>query len=148
MPDKAIDLLDQAAARVKLSATARPVAVQELEAELHQLRREQDYLASRKQYDNAAEVGKRIEAKEAELKTQVYDWERERGSGSAEVKAEHVAQIVSRLTGIPLNELTVEEREKLLHMEDALRARVIGQDDPGRGRGRRDRLSHRAAPRR
>ena len=63
---------------MKLSATARPVAVQELEAELHQLRREQDYLASRKQYDNAAEVGKRIEAKEAELKTQVEDWERER----------------------------------------------------------------------
>lgn len=51
LPDKAIDLLDQAAARVKLSATARPVAVQELESELHQLRREQDYVASRKQYD-------------------------------------------------------------------------------------------------
>ena len=61
--DKAIDLLDQAAAR-KLSATARPVAVQELESELHQLRREQDYVASRKQYDKTAELGKRIEAKE------------------------------------------------------------------------------------
>ncbi|HAV9244363.1 TPA: ATP-dependent Clp protease ATP-binding subunit, partial [Escherichia coli] len=65
LPDKAIDLLDQAAARVKLSATARPVAVQELESELHQLRREQDYVAARKQYDQAAELGKRIEAKEA-----------------------------------------------------------------------------------
>ncbi len=129
LPDKAIDLLDQAAARVKLSATARPVAVQELEAELHQLRREQDYLASRKQYDNAAEVGKRIETKEAELKTQVEDWERERGSGSAEVKAEHVAQIVSRLTGIPVNELTVEEREKLLHLEQRLHERLVGQDE-------------------
>jgi ATP-dependent Clp protease ATP-binding subunit ClpC len=115
LPDKAIDLLDQAAARVKLSATARPVAVQELESELHQLRREQDYVAARKQYDQAAELGKRIEAKEAELKKLVEDWERERASGSAEVKAEHVAQIVSRLTGIPVNELTVEEREKLLH---------------------------------
>ena len=51
LPDKAIDLLDRAAARVKLSATARPVAVQELESELHQLRREQDYVAARKQYD-------------------------------------------------------------------------------------------------
>ncbi|MGU0057237.1 hypothetical protein ACVXG7_25430 [Enterobacter hormaechei] len=56
LPDKAIDLLDQAAARVKLSATARPVAVQELESELHQLRREQDYVAARKQYDQAAEL--------------------------------------------------------------------------------------------
>ncbi|HCA2342487.1 TPA: ATP-dependent Clp protease ATP-binding subunit, partial [Klebsiella pneumoniae] len=124
-----IDLLDQAAARVKLSATARPVAVQELESELHQLRREQDYVAARKQYDQAAELGKRIEAKEAELKKLVEDWERERASGSAEVKAEHVAQIVSRLTGIPVNELTVEEREKLLHLEQRLHERLVGQDE-------------------
>ncbi len=129
LPDKAIDLLDQAAARVKLSATARPVAVQELESELHQLRREQDYLAARKQYDQAAELGKRIEAKEAELKKLVEDWERERASGSAEVKAEHVAQIVSRLTGIPVNELTVEEREKLLNLEQRLHERLVGQDE-------------------
>jgi len=129
LPDKAIDLLDQAAARVKLSATARPVAVQELESELHQLRREQDYMASRKQYDKAAELGKRIEAKEAELKKLVEEWERERASGSAEVKAEHVAQIVSRLTGIPVNELTVEEREKLLHLEQRLHERLVGQDE-------------------
>ena len=129
LPDKAIDLLDQAAARVKLSATARPVAVQELESELHQLRREQDYVAARKQYDKAAELGKRIEAKEAELKKLVEEWERERASGSAEVKAEHVAQIVSRLTGIPVNELTVEEREKLLHLEQRLHERLVGQDE-------------------
>lgn len=130
LPDKAIDLLDQAAARVKLSATARPVAVQELESELHQLRREQDYLASRKQYDKAAELGKRIEVKEAELKKLVEDWERERASGSAEVKAQHVAQIVSRLTGIPVNELTVEEREKLLHLEQRLHERLVGKTRP------------------
>ena len=129
LPDKAIDLLDCAAARVKLSATARPVAVQELESELHQLRREQDYMASRKQYDKAAELGKHIEAKETELKKLVEEWERERASGSAEVKAEHVAQIVSRLTGIPVNELTVEEREKLLHLEQRLHERLVGQDE-------------------
>lgn len=133
LPDKAIDLLDQAAARVKLSATARPVAVQELESELHQLRREQDYMASRKQYDKAAELGKRIEAKETELKQLVEEWERERASGSAEVKAEHVAQIVSRLTGIPVNELTVEEREKLLHLEQRLHERLVGRRSGARG---------------
>ena len=108
--------------RTKLSATARPVAVQELESELHQLRREQDYMASRKQYDKAAELGKHIEAKEAELKKLVEEWERERASGSAEVKAEHVAQIVSRLTGIPVNELTVEEREAAASGAAAARA--------------------------
>ncbi|MDI9694210.1 hypothetical protein QM268_17990, partial [Acinetobacter baumannii] len=65
----------------------------------------------------------------AELKKLIEGWERERASGSAEVKAEHVAQIVSRLTGIPVNELTVEEREKLLHLEQRLHERLVGQDE-------------------
>ncbi|MDW8313657.1 MAG: AAA family ATPase [Rhodovarius sp.] len=128
LPDKAIDLIDQAAARVKLSATARPVEVQELEAELHQLKREQDYAASRKQYEKAAEIGKQIEAKEARLKELIEAWEKERATGSAEVRASHVAQIVSKLTGIPVSELTEAEREKLLKMEERLHQRVIGQD--------------------
>jgi len=129
LPDKAIDLIDQAAARVKLSATARPVEVQELEAELHQLRREQDYAAARKNYDKAAELGKQIEAKEARLKELTEAWEKARATGSAEVRATHVAQIVSKLTGIPVDELTEAEREKLLKMEERLRQRVIGQDE-------------------
>ena len=129
LPDKAIDLLDQAAARVKLSTTSRPVAVQELDAELHQLRREQDSLAAGKKFDKASELGKQIEAKESELKKLVENWERERASGSAEVKSEHIAQIVSRLTGIPVTELTTEEKEKLLHLEQKLHKRVVGQDE-------------------
>nr|WP_149539648.1 AAA family ATPase [Siccirubricoccus phaeus] len=129
LPDKAIDLIDQAAARVKLSATARPVEVQEIEAELHQLRREQDYAASRKNFDKAAELGKQIEAKEARLKELTEAWEKERATGSAEVRASHVAQIVSKLTGIPVSELTEAEREKLLKMEERLHQRVIGQEE-------------------
>ncbi|NEX48140.1 ATP-dependent Clp protease ATP-binding subunit [Pseudotabrizicola algicola] len=129
LPDKAIDLIDQAAARVKLSATARPIDVQEIEAELHQLRREQDYAAARKNYDKAAEIGKQIEAKEATLKDLTEAWEKARATGSAEVLATHVAQIVSKLTGIPVDELTEEEREKLLKMEERLHERVIGQEE-------------------
>jgi ATP-dependent Clp protease ATP-binding subunit ClpC len=114
---------------VKLSATARPVEVQELEAELHQLRREQDYAASRRNFDRAAELGKEIAAKEGRLKALVEAWEKERATGSAEVTASHVAQIVSKLTGIPVSELTEAEREKLLRMEERLHERVIGQDE-------------------
>lgn len=114
---------------MKLSATARPVAVQELESELHQLRREQDYVAARKQYDRAAELGKRIEAGRGRAQ------EARRGLGAGaglrqcRGQAEHVAQVVSRLTGIPVNELTVEEREKLLHLEQRLHERTVGQDE-------------------
>jgi len=128
LPDKAIDLIDQAAARVKLSATARPVEVQEIEAELHQLKREQDYAASRKNFEKAAELGKEIAAKEARLKELTEAWEKDRATGSAEVRASHVAQIVSKLTGIPVSELTEAEREKLLKMEERLHQRVIGQE--------------------
>ncbi|MHC2109187.1 ATP-dependent Clp protease ATP-binding subunit [Methylobacterium sp. CM6246] len=129
LPDKAIDLIDQAAARVKISATARPVDVQELEAEVRQLKREQDYAASRKQFDRAQEIQAQHAAKDKALGEASERWRRERGSGSAEVTTEQVAQVVSKLTGVPVNELTTEERQRLVAMEERLHKRVIGQDE-------------------
>src|SRR6185503_3810353 len=76
LPDKAIDLIDQAAARVKISATARPVDVQELESEVRQLKREQDYAASRKKFDRASELKAQQEAKEKELQQATERWRR------------------------------------------------------------------------
>ena len=110
--------------------------MQELESELHQLRREQDYVAARKQYDRAAEPASASKPRRPSSRSSSRDWERERASGSAEVKAEHVAQVVSRLTGIPVNELTVEEREKLLHLEQRLHERPVGTRRGGPCRGR------------
>ncbi|MDI3307781.1 MAG: AAA family ATPase [Acetobacteraceae bacterium] len=129
LPDKAIDLIDQAAARVKISATARPVEVQELEAEVRQLRREADYATSRKQFDRAKEIQARHDAKTRQLEEATERWRRERGSGTAEVRAEHVAQVVSKLTGIPVTELTTEERQRLTKLEEKLHQRVIGQEE-------------------
>ncbi|WP_114389616.1 ATP-dependent Clp protease ATP-binding subunit [Notoacmeibacter marinus] len=129
MPDKAIDLIDQAAARVKISATARPIDVQELESEVQQIKREQDYAAARKQFDRAAALKEELETKQTELDALMDIWKRDRASATAEVRLDHVAQIVSKLTGVPVTELTSEEREKLLSMEDRLHERVIGQDE-------------------
>ena len=80
LPDKAIDLLDRAAARREAVGHGRPVAVQELESELHQLRREQDYVASAqaKVTTEPPSFGKRIEAKRPSSRSSVEDWERER----------------------------------------------------------------------
>ena len=114
LPDKAIDLIDQAAARVKISATARPVEVQELEAEVRQLKREQDYATSRKNFERSqgpAGAARRQGRRSSTTRTE--RWRRERGTGSAEVRTEHIAQVVSKLTGIPVTELTTEERERL-----------------------------------
>jgi ATP-dependent Clp protease ATP-binding subunit ClpC len=129
LPDKAIDLVDQAAARVKISATARPVEVQELVAEVRQLKREQDYAASRKQFDRAKEIQAQHDGRNQELQDATERWRRERGSTSAEVRTEHIAQVVSKLTGVPVNELTSEERQRLVNMEERLHERVIGQDE-------------------
>jgi ATP-dependent Clp protease ATP-binding subunit ClpC len=129
MPDKAIDLIDQAAARVKISATARPVDVQELEAEVAQIKREQDYAAARKQFDRAAELKRELEQKQKELDELLEIWKRDQASATAEVRADHVAQIVSKITGVPVTELTTEEKDKLLKLEEKLHERVIGQEE-------------------
>ncbi|QBR01086.1 ATP-dependent Clp protease ATP-binding subunit [Paraburkholderia pallida] len=129
LPDKAIDLIDQAAARVRIGATSRPADIQELEAEVAQLKREQDYASSRKRYDQAKAFEERINEKQKQLDEQMEAWQRKTGTETLEVTVASVAEVVSRLTGIPVAELTQEERQKLLKMEDKLRERVVGQDD-------------------
>jgi ATP-dependent Clp protease ATP-binding subunit ClpC len=129
LPDKAIDLVDQAAARVNLSATSRPAAILELEAELAQLRREQDYAASRKQFDRAHALDAEIGAKQKELTDSTDDWKKRIGTNTSNVTVTQIAEIVATLTGIPVAQLTEEERERLLNMEQRLHDRVIGQDE-------------------
>ena len=129
LPDKAIDLIDQAAARVRIGATSRPADIQELEAEIAQLRREQDYASSRKRFDEAKKFEERIGEKQGKLDERVEAWQRKTGSETLEVTVASIAEVVSRLTGIPVTELTQEERQKLMDMEDKLRERVVGQDD-------------------
>lgn len=129
LPDKAIDLIDQAAARVRIQATSRPAEVQELEAELQELRRELDYATSRKQFDRAKELEAKIKETEKALEEATERWKKTVASEVPEVRAEHVAEIISRLTGIPVSELTQEERERLLKLEEKLHERVVGQDE-------------------
>jgi ATP-dependent Clp protease ATP-binding subunit ClpC len=129
LPDKAIDLVDQAAARVKISATARPVDVQDLDSEVRQLKRETDYATSRKNFERSKDLQAQHDAKNKELEAAQERWRKDRGSASAEVKVAHIADVVSKLTGIPVTELTTEERERLTRMEEQLHRRVIGQEE-------------------
>lgn len=129
LPDKAIDLIDQAASRVRILSTTQNRDVKKMQDEIARLAREQEYATSRKQYSEAEklesqkqEMQKQKEQKETELRQQ-------RGVTTSEVTDEHVTQIVSKLTGIPVTELTQEEKEKLLHMEEKLHERVVGQDE-------------------
>ncbi|MEL2330693.1 AAA family ATPase, partial [Klebsiella pneumoniae] len=93
------------------------------------LKREQDYAASRKWYDEAKVFEKRIQERKEHLEQITERWQQTQGSKTEEVRVEDIAEIISKLTGIPVTELTAEEREKLLQMEEQLHRRVIGQDE-------------------
>lgn len=129
LPDKAIDLVDQSCARVRIGMTSRPSEVQELEAQIKQLKREQDYAKSRKKFDKCKQLEEQTKSTEDRLEKSLDKWKGRVGTGSEEVRVEHIAEIVSRLTGIPITELTTEERERLMAMEDRIHKRVIGQEE-------------------
>ena len=111
-----------------LQTTSRPVAIQESEAEIAGLKREQAYATSRKNFDKAKDYEAQIAEREKDLEEKTDAWRAKVGSSSADVKVGDIADIVSKLTGIPVNDLTQEEKDKLLQMEALLHQRVIGQD--------------------
>ena len=129
LPDKAIDLIDQAAARVRIGGTSRPPELHELGAQIDQLRRERDYASNRKNFERASALEARIEEHQGDYDQGLEEWNTTRSTSANQVGVEDVAQIVSRLTGVPVAELTTEERTRLMEMEQRLHERVIGQDE-------------------
>ena len=129
LPDKAIDLIDQAAARVRIASDTRTGEIAKLDDEIARAKREQESATNHKKFDEA----KKFESEIKKLTTQKDEltnkWKREKGVSTAVVQASDVAQIVSSLTGVPITELTEEEKAKLLHLEDKLHERVVGQDE-------------------
>ena len=103
--------------------------LQHIEANVRKLRQEQDAAGAAKQYDKAKDLGDRIKGDEKTLADTTAAWKKRRGTSSSEVSVEDVAQIVSALAGVPVSELTTEDREKLLQLEDRLRERVVGQEE-------------------
>jgi ATP-dependent Clp protease ATP-binding subunit ClpC len=128
LPDKAIDLIDQAGARVRLRARTKGTDVRAMEREVEQLVRDKDQAVADESYEQATQLRDRI----VELKTRIA--EVAGGSEADEglnlvVDAEAVAEVVSRQTGIPVSSLTEEEKDRLLGLEQHLHERVVGQDE-------------------
>ncbi|MDN3292878.1 ATP-dependent Clp protease ATP-binding subunit [Streptomyces ficellus] len=127
LPDKAIDLIDQAGARVRLRAHT-DTDVRALERQADQLARDKDQAVAAEQYERATELRDRIQ--EITERIKAGRGQEPAGDGRVlEVTAEDIAEVVSRQTGIPVSSLTQEEKERLLGLEDHLRKRVIGQDE-------------------
>ncbi|SIR80219.1 ATP-dependent Clp protease ATP-binding subunit [Micromonospora avicenniae] len=128
LPDKAIDLIDQAGARVRLRTRTPAADVRDLERQLDEVRRDKEQAVADEKYERASALRDRI----AELEDQVRRAHGEDGTGGSqvpEVGPQEIAEVVSRATGIPVAQLTEEERDRLLRLEGHLHERVVGQDD-------------------
>lgn len=129
LPDKAIDLIDEAASRVRLNAYTIPPNIKELEKELEEVRKEKDSAVQSQEFEKAAAFRDREQKLREELERVKQAWKEKQGQTDAEVTPDDIAEIVSSWTGIPVKQMQEEEAQRLLEMEKILHKRVIGQDE-------------------
>ncbi|MBN18256.1 MAG: NDP-hexose 4-ketoreductase [Chloroflexi bacterium] len=129
LPDKAIDLIDEASSRVRIDSTALPENIQKLFLELEEIKHNKDGAISNKDYELAA----RLRDDESDLQKKYdslnNDWNEKLNNNKPVVGEESIAEIVSMWTGIPVTRLATEESERLVNMEESLKNQVVGQDD-------------------
>ncbi|SIR61730.1 ATP-dependent Clp protease ATP-binding subunit [Halanaerobium kushneri] len=129
LPDKAIDLIDEAASKVRLSNSTRPPEFKELSQKLEEAEKEKEAAVKNQEFEKAARMRDREKSLKKELEELKNNWEDEKGKAEAVVTTEDIAEIVSSWTGIPVTKLEEAETERLLRLEDELHKRVIGQDE-------------------
>ncbi|MFB1051348.1 ATP-dependent protease ATP-binding subunit ClpC [Paraliobacillus sp. JSM ZJ581] len=129
LPDKAIDLIDEAASRVRLRSYTAPPNLKELEQSLEEVRKEKDAAVQSQEFEKAASLRDNEQRLRKELETTKEKWKEEQGQQSSEVTVEDIAAIVSTWTGVPVSALTKDESERLLNLESVLHDRIIGQEE-------------------
>lgn len=129
LPDKAIDLVDEAASRIKLQNTISPPDMKEVEIKLNKIRKEKESTVKSQEFEKAAQLRDKEKKLEVELQKMKEKWETGRRVNKVGVTEEDIAEIVSSWTGIPIFSLKEEEAQKLLRMEEELHKRIIGQNE-------------------
>ena len=129
LPDKAIDLIDEAASRARLDSYNGPAGIKEKEQEIERLLAEKNKAVRKDDFLSAQNILQQIKKTEGEIEKIRADWEKNRGESHATIGSEDVAKIVAGWTGIPVVKLTEEESQRLLHLEEELHKRVIGQEE-------------------
>ncbi len=129
LPDKAIDLIDEAASRLRIRAMTAPPDFREMEEKLQKVRQEKQEAIANQEFENAAALRDKEHSVIEDLAKLETDWKVPSGSHQIQVTEEDIAEILSSWTGIPVYQLTEEESTKLLRMEEALHQRVVGQDE-------------------
>jgi ATP-dependent Clp protease ATP-binding subunit ClpC len=129
LPDKAIDVIDEAGSRARLSVVTAPTELQDLEAEIEEMSREKESAIQAQEFEKAA----RFRDSEKEMRKKFEDmrktWNETKQVTDTVVSSQDIATVVSAMTGVPVAEVQEEETEKLLRLEDELRKRVVGQDE-------------------
>ncbi|MEW6771882.1 MAG: ATP-dependent Clp protease ATP-binding subunit [Bacillota bacterium] len=129
LPDKAIDLIDEGASRVRLRAFTPPPDLKEMEQKLEDIRKEKEAAIAAQEFEKAAQLRDQEARLRGEIDAAREAWRQKQGEEELQVTAEDIAEIVSSWTGIPVRRLQEEETERLLKMEEILHRRVVGQDD-------------------
>ncbi len=129
LPDKAIDLIDEAASRLRLKTFSAPDNVAEMEEKLAEMEKEKEAAIKTEEFEKAAEIKRTQDALRAQWKEAKKEWENNHENQAQVVTREEVAEVVSVWTGVPLQSLQEEESQRLLHLEDTLHQRVIGQSE-------------------
>ena len=129
LPDKAIDVIDEAASKIRIQYISEPNEIRELKMEIRKMEQEREALTRAQKYEESAALKQNIEQKKTELEPINQQWMQSRGTGTPTLGVEDVAEIISQMTGIPVTQLKVEERQRLLNLEDEIHNRVIGQNE-------------------
>lgn len=129
LPDKAIDLIDEAASRVRVQSYTVPPNLKELEAKLEEIKKEKDAAVQSQEFEKAASLRDKEQKLKEELGDTKNKWRELQGRTDTEVTIEDIAQVVASWTGIPVTKLAEEETDRLIKMEEILHERVIGQDE-------------------
>ena len=130
LPDKAIDVMDEAAAKVKIRHGMPPRAVRELETKLEQITNDKTRTINEQRFEDANELRQHEQQLRIELNEARASWTSEQGEGPPHVGEDEVSQVVAMWTGIPVTRIRQEESERLLHMEDVLARRIVSQQEP------------------
>ncbi len=129
LPDKAIDLIDEAGSRVRLKAFTAPPDLRELEQKVEELQKEKEAAIAAQEFEKAAQIRDQEQKIRQELDASREAWRQSKGDEGLTVEEQDIAHIVSSWTGIPVQRLAEEESERLLRMESVLHERVVGQDE-------------------
>jgi ATP-dependent Clp protease ATP-binding subunit ClpC len=128
LPDKAIDVIDEAGARVRLKAMTKPPDLKEIDDEVEKLNKEKEEAVANQDFEKAAALRDQADKLKKKKQTMTRDWRDKSREADGVVDEEVVAEVVSKMTGIPLTRMSTEDQQRLMGMENELHKKVIGQD--------------------